>query len=101
MDVFLLNHSIAFLPARPPQLAASFFLAVSGTVPFRSHWSLLITPCAGPDTFPQEKVFEDKLSFPRNKRAAASAANYLAVICLGTGFDLDDFIEGLAVRARE
>jgi hypothetical protein len=47
MDVFLLNHSIAFLPARPPQLAASFFLAVSATVPFRSHWSLLITPCAG------------------------------------------------------
>ena len=35
-------------------------------------------PDPGPDTFPQEEVFEDKLSFPR--RSTAGATHYLARI---------------------
>jgi hypothetical protein len=54
-----------------------------------------------PDAFPQEKVFEDKLSFPRGERTTAGATGYLARIRLRTGFDFDDLVECLAVRACE
>jgi hypothetical protein len=64
-------------------------------------WSLLIRPDAGIARFPQKEVFEDKRPFPANERPPASATHYLAVICLGTGFDSDDLIERLAVRTCE
>jgi hypothetical protein len=54
-----------------------------------------------PDAFSQEEVFENKVSFPRHQRAAAGAARYLAIVRLRTGFDFDDLVQRIAVRAGE
>jgi hypothetical protein len=51
-----------------------------------------LCPPPGPDTFPQEEVFEDKLSFARGERTTAGATDYLAIICFGASFDFDDFM---------
>jgi hypothetical protein len=56
---------------------------------------------SGSDSFTQEEVFEDKVSFPSSERTATGTACYLARVCLRTGFDFDDLIKCLAVRARE
>jgi len=63
----------------------------------KSALNWLSGPTPRLDAFSQEEVFEDKLSFPRRQRTTASATDYLAVVCLRTGFDFDDLIECLAV----
>lgn len=63
--------------------------------------SFALCPPPRARSLPQEEILEHELAFPSGKRAAASTARYPAIIRLRSGFDFDDLIERIAVRARE
>jgi hypothetical protein len=50
---------------------------------------------------PQQEIFENELSIAANKRRAAGAACYLAIIGLRPCLAFDDLIKRTAVRALE
>jgi len=47
----------------------------------------------------QQEILDDELAVAPSKRGAASATRYLAIDGLRPGFDFDDVIECIAVRA--
>jgi hypothetical protein len=49
----------------------------------------------------QQEILDRKFAFAPRKRATAGAARYLTVDGFRTGFDSDDLIERIAVRAIE
>jgi hypothetical protein len=49
----------------------------------------------------QQEVFEDKLAFASEKGSSARKARHFSQRRLGTGFDFDDIIERLSIRARK
>ena len=49
----------------------------------------------------QQEVFKDEFALATDKRPAANTACYVLKDRLRSGFDFDDVIERLAVRARE
>ena len=49
----------------------------------------------------QQEILDDELALAPSKRGAASATRYLAIDGLRPGFDFDDVIECIAVRAIE
>jgi hypothetical protein len=49
----------------------------------------------------QGEILQYELPLTPCKRSTADTANYLAVICLGTSFDFDHLIKGIAVRASK
>jgi len=49
----------------------------------------------------QQEIFEHELVVTARKRRAAGSAAQLPIVRLRSGFDFDDVVERLAVRARE
>jgi hypothetical protein len=49
----------------------------------------------------QHEVLEDELAFASEKGSSAREARHFLQRRLGTGFDFDDIIERLAIRARK
>ena len=50
---------------------------------------------------PQQKIFEHEFVVAARKRRAAGSAGQLPIVRFRSGFDFDDVVERLAVRARE
>jgi hypothetical protein len=51
--------------------------------------------------FPQQKILHDEFRFAARQRSAASAARYFTISRLRAGFDFDDVVESLTIRAFE
>ena len=51
--------------------------------------------------FPQEEILHNELCFAAGEWSAANAARYLTISRLRAGFDFDDVVESLTIRALE
>jgi hypothetical protein len=51
--------------------------------------------------FPQQKILHDEFAFAARQRSTASAARYFTISRLRAGFDFDDVVESLTIRALE
>jgi hypothetical protein len=51
--------------------------------------------------FPQQKILHNELAIAAGKRSAASAARYFTISRFRAGFDFDDVVESLTIRAFE
>jgi hypothetical protein len=51
--------------------------------------------------FPQEEILHNEFCFAAGEWSAASAARYLTISRLRAGFDFDDVVESLTIRALE
>jgi hypothetical protein len=51
--------------------------------------------------FPQQKILHNEFCFAAGEWPTASAARYFTISRLRAGFDFDDVIESLAIRAFE
>jgi hypothetical protein len=52
-------------------------------------------------SFPQKEILHDEFSFAARKWPTTSAARYLAINGFRSGFNFDDVVEGVAIRAPE
>ncbi|MGO9049114.1 MAG: hypothetical protein ACLQFW_19910, partial [Xanthobacteraceae bacterium] len=52
-------------------------------------------------SFPQHEILHDRFAFAGWQRCAAGSAGYVAINGLWTGFDFDDLIKSITVRAIE
>jgi hypothetical protein len=50
---------------------------------------------------PHQKILEDQIPLAARQWSAATTALYLAINCIGSGFDFDDAIKCVAGRAME
>jgi len=50
---------------------------------------------------PQQEILHDEFCFTGGERSAASEARYLTISRLRAGFDFDDVVESLTIRALE
>jgi hypothetical protein len=50
---------------------------------------------------PQQEILHDEFCFTGGERSAASEARYLTISRLAAGFDFDDVVESLTIRAFE
>jgi hypothetical protein len=51
--------------------------------------------------FPQEEILHNEFCFAAGEWSAASEARYLTISRLRAGFDFDDVVESLTIRALE
>jgi hypothetical protein len=51
--------------------------------------------------FPQQKILHDEFAVAAREWSAASAATHLTIIRLQAGFDFNDVVESLTIRAFE
>jgi hypothetical protein len=51
--------------------------------------------------FPQQEILHNEFRFATREWSAASPARYFAISRLRAGFDFDDVVESLAIRAFE
>jgi hypothetical protein len=62
---------------------------------------LCTLPSSDAAGFPQKKILHDEFCFAAREWSAASAARYLTISRLRAGFDFDDVVESLTIRAFE
>jgi hypothetical protein len=51
--------------------------------------------------FPQQEILHNEFCFAAREWSTASAAGYFTIIRLRAGFDFDDVVESLTIRAFE
>jgi hypothetical protein len=51
--------------------------------------------------FPQQEILHNEFCFAAREWSAASAARYFTISRLRAGFDIDDVVESLTIRAFE
>jgi hypothetical protein len=81
--------------------AAVFYMRFQGLPSFGAIVPIGPFPFLDSRSVPQQEILDHKLTFTIRERTTAGAARYLAIECFRSGFDFDDLIQRIAVRAME
>jgi hypothetical protein len=74
------------------------FIAAAAVLVLR--WFGWCNPTSG-HVLPQQKILSDQIPLAADEWCLAATTRYFAINCFRSGFDLDDLIERVAVRAME
>jgi hypothetical protein len=81
-------------------LSADSFHHGSGHFSFTLVW-LARSPLLDTSRLPQQKILDDQIPLAADEWCLATTARYSAINCIRSGFDFDDLIKRVAVRAME